>query len=472
MGINLGAALGAATSSAMNTYERLGEEDLRSMQREKLKRDLQSEQDLQNYIKQSSIPQATNTAPAINQAMQVYGEDQGTANTVRDIISKQTPDQQQATLRSYGSAEGIPSSAGQPSQAVDLANFKVESKQKNQSSIYREALGLATKSGNLDAIQKLMTLKSASQKSEFEDKFSDFQSKVDDQTHQMLALTHKTAGSNNLEDIYNEATKQGMTNLQFVKQGKGGFVNVLDNNGKVVDKISDVKTAVSKIEQSLVNEREQLLQGMLSNPEAVLNYGMKKKELAIKEQEASDKGMYYRAAANAYNTGAKGGAKETIKSKAQEYADALVDSGQINPKTKSPYTAADAKAFAYDIILKNPAAKPASEWKSVPSNPDIQENGQGQQREWDPKTKSYQIRGEMNPVVAAFASQNGTQNPAAPKQAIPIQPMQVDYNPGAYTHFLDAAKNGDQMGKSILAGWLDAGELTAGQVAEAKKYIK
>ncbi len=46
------------------------------------------------------------------------------------------------------------------------------------------------------------------------------------------------------------------------------------------------------------------------------------------------------------------GAKDSAKARAEEYADLLIESGDINPKTNKPYTPAEAKKFAIGLILK------------------------------------------------------------------------------------------------------------------------
>ena len=53
MAINIGAALGAAVNTGISTYERLGEEQLRAMQREQLRKEIAEKEALDQAWRQS-----------------------------------------------------------------------------------------------------------------------------------------------------------------------------------------------------------------------------------------------------------------------------------------------------------------------------------------------------------------------------------------------------------------------------------
>ena len=416
MGFNLGVALGAAATTGLNTYERLGEEELRDMQRKKMRQEMEQEKALDTAFAQTQgrVGQQNDYA----QAIQAQG---GAGSTQAKMLSDQAagmgPENEAASAQSVVGA--LRQNAGQADVAPSAIAPQAYTQAQAAKDYKQQAAGVSRK-GYLEALQ----LGSATRASDLEDRFDTAQTQFQDH----LTKIHSAGETGGMKGLSDAANKEGLK-TRF-KEGKNGLgiIEVLGPKGDVLKTYNDTKAATDALVGTASKHFQDSLVTMFGSADKAAAYYETRRGNDIKEKEANDKGVYYNAVANAYNTGMKGGSKETIKAKADEYADALVESKQINPKTKAPYTKEEAKTFAYDVILKNPNVKAASDWKSVPGGDgSLQENGQGQQREWDPKTKSYIIRGEVNPIVEAFANHDPNAKKedkpkAAPTAALPVKP--------------------------------------------------
>ena len=423
MGFNAGGFAGALAQTALSTYERLGEEELRDMMRQKFKKEQEQEAALDKAYSESQgrVGQAddytqalqTNTGIGSQQAQQLSNQGALTGNTPDDIAFEKASAQSAAGAMNENKAY-IANGNKTPETVAPQAALTPAAYTQNQANKdYVQAASKISRKGAMEALQ----MKSVTRASELEDTWDKFKT-------ENLSKLHRIAETGNTEAFIKEAKSHGVD--VRVKQNKDGSQTIQHvQDGKVVNSYGSLQEAANVAGPALLNK---LGAEHFGSAKDYATYLQAERKNDIAAQEAGDKGMYYRAVANAYNTGMKGGGKETIKAKADEYADALVESKQINPKTKAPYTKEEAKTFAYDVILKNPNVKAASDWKSVPGGDgSLQENGQGQQREWDPKTKSYIIRGEVNPIVSAFANHDPNagkeEKPKpAPAAALPVKP--------------------------------------------------
>jgi hypothetical protein len=134
--------------------------------------------------------------------------------------------------------------------------------------------------------------------------------------------------------------------------------------------------------------------------------GLKGREVAAKEGELGvhkefyGKGGTYERAAGMR----AGGGDKSIKARAGEYAEALVDAGTINPATKKPYTTQEAKQYALGVALKDPNTKAKAEWTMSPAG-DFRSNAAGVVQDYDSKTNMWKTRGL--PEVSANANKLG-----------------------------------------------------------------
>jgi hypothetical protein len=329
-----GAFGGALASSALNTYERLGEEELRDMQRKQLKKELADKEAMAGYLaeaaQQKDYTGGSDVKSAIGQATKVYGEDADTAKIVQGIIANQTPEQQQATLRAYGGAEGALTPKTQEG-ALDLSRVGVYKNAKGESMASTEGTALSTadqykyatkkavEAGNIAAIEKLTPLKAMMRESDLQDKF-DIEKKNLDNT---LARIQGTAETGGLKGLYEAGKKEGLK-LNFVegKNGVGSRIQVLGPKGDVLETVSDVAGATQKLSDAAMNQFMTKSVGLLGSPDKVIAAMQKEREMVLKGREVDIKGRevdikepYYKAAANAEN--AKAGA---LNSTAEERA--------------------------------------------------------------------------------------------------------------------------------------------------------
>ena len=135
-------------------------------------------------------------------------------------------------------------------------------------------------------------------------------------------------------------------------------------------------------------------------------YGLKSREVAAKEGELGvhkefyGKGGTYERAAGMR----AGGGDKSIKARAGEYAEALVDAGAVNPATKKPYTTQEAKQYALSVALKDPNAKTKAEW-TMSTDGQFRSNAAGVVQDFDQKTNQWKTRGL--PQVSANANKAG-----------------------------------------------------------------
>jgi hypothetical protein len=439
--MNWGAFGGAAAEAGLRTYERLGEEELRDMQRKQLKKELADKEAMAGYLaeaaQQKNYTGGSDVQSAIGQATKVYGEDADTAKTVQGIIAKQTPEQQQATLRAYGGAEGAVTPKTQEG-ALDLSkvgvykNAKGESMASNEGTAlstadqYKYATKKATEAGNIAAIEKLTPLKAMMRESDIQDKFDASKKHLDD----TLARIHGTAETGGLKGLYEAGKKEGLK-LGFVegKNGVGSRIQILGPKGDVIETISDVGSATEKLSNAAMESFYTKSVSLLGSPDKVISamqgqrqIGLKEREVATKEALVPSEIAKNQGVAGYYNSGGRG-SKDTLKARAQEYADILVESGEINPATKKPYTEAEAKKHALGLVLKSP------DTKGITANPDGSVTQNGVLYVPDPKNPGNFIPAKglpnspQNSVVAAFANfdPNAKKKPVASPRAIEIE---------------------------------------------------
>ncbi len=477
MAMNWGAALGAAVTTGLNTYERLGEEELREMQRQQLRKDIAEKEALDAAWRQTQgrVGQQDEYGQAIKAGAGV-GTEQAQMLSTQGALPGNTAEDQAFEKASAESAVGAmrenaaynkagntgyaaPAEGERAPQAALPTLKPTEYTAKQGMQDYVKAAGQISRKGTLEALQ----MKGVMRESDIQDKFDTERQKLDD----TLAMIHGTGESQGLKGLAEAANKEGLK-VKFVegKNGVGSRIQVLGPKGDVLQTVSDVNSATEKLSEAAMQQFYTKAMSLLGDPSKVIaalqgERTLKAKEAVIPSEIAKNYG-----AASYYSSGGKGGSggKYTPFSEGVSY----------DQKTGKWYDITGAQITdAAQIEKIKKAGTSAQTWKSTAGNPDIQENPQGQQREWNPKTKQYEVRGEVNPVVAALTNPNlGANKPAAAKQALPVKPEYAEYNPSAYNHWLEAAKKGDTMGKALLAGWIEQGDLTAGQRAEASKYAK
>ena len=353
MAMNWGAFAGAAAKEALSTYERIGEEQLRSMQREQLRKEIAEKEALDAAWRQSQArvgqsddyTQALKTGSNIGtqQAQMLSNQGALPGNTAEDqAFERASAEAATGAMRENAMRQGaIP--AGQAAPEMKPAEY---TKAKGMED-YVKAAGQISRKGTLEAIQ----LKQIVRQSENEDKFFTKQEKLNDD----LASIRGAADSFGLKGVYDVASKNGLKNLKFVegKNGVGSRIQVLGPKGDVLETISDLNSAVDKLSEAAMGRFMTESVSLLGSPDKVIAYMQGERQIKIKEKEAADKGEYYKGYADYLRSGGKS-KSDTLKARAEEYAELLVESQEINPKTNKPYTPAEAKKQALGLVLKSP----------------------------------------------------------------------------------------------------------------------
>lgn len=429
MAINLGAALGAAVNTGISTYERLGEEQLRAMQREQLRKEIAEKEALDQAWRQSQArvgqsddyTQALKTGSEIGtqQAQMLSNQGALPGNTAED----QAFERASAEAAAGAMRENAVRQGAIPAAKAALPEMKPTEYTKAQGmEDYVKAAGQISRKGTLEAIQ----LKQIVRQSELEDKFFKRQEKFNND----LASIQGTRESFGMKGIFDLASKNGMKNIKFVegKNGIGSRIQVLGPKGDVLQTISDPNVAADMLSEIVTNEFFKESASFLGSPDKVIAYMQGERQIKIKEREATDKGAYYQAYGDYLRSGGKTKA-DSAKARAEEYAELLVESGDVNPKTGKPYTLPEARKQAIGLVLKAP------DTKAPTVNPDGSVTMGGQLFVPDPKRPGNFIPatglpgGAVNPVVEALKNFKG--NPpggAKPpvRSALPPKAIQDD----------------------------------------------
>jgi hypothetical protein len=184
-------------------------------------------------------------------------------------------------------------------------------------------------------------------------------SKIDniiEEEEKNIATARTVFTNNGLEGGAAELKKRGLP-VQF----KNGAIEVLDEKGKVVERITDVNQALARVEEVIQNDMASRLASVSGDPALIrqavqdrLANQIKQRELNIREREGEAKSDYYRAAGRYYDDGR---GRETISDKARQVADALLEAGEINPNTQKPYTKEEAFRYGVSVVTRDPNAR-------------------------------------------------------------------------------------------------------------------
>lgn len=320
-----GAFGGAAANSALSTYERLGEEELRDMQRKKMQKEMSDEAALDAAWRnsQARVGQQDEYGQAIKTGGAI-GTEQAQMLSNQGALPGNTPEDQAFERASAEAAAGalrenaVRQGAIPESKAALPAMAPTEYTAKQGMQDYVKAASQVSRKGTVEAIQ----LKGVMRENELQDKFDTEKQKLDD----TLARIHGTAESGGLKGLYNEALKEGMK-LKFVegKNGVGSRIQVLGPKGDVIETVSDINTATEKLSQAAMQQFTTKAASLLGSPDKVLAYMQGEKKIAIQEKEAADKGKYYEAYAGYLNAGGRsgsggGGTSGALYKKAEELA--------------------------------------------------------------------------------------------------------------------------------------------------------
>lgn len=417
MAINWGAALGKAVDTGISTYERLGEEELRQMQRDKMRKDLAEEQALNEKFAQTygRVGQADDYGVAIQKASGNTGMDMGQAkalstqgamagNTAEDIdFERASAAAAAGAMRENAMRQGKVADAALPEMTPQ------EYTSRQAMTDYTKAAAGVSRKGYMEALG----LKREARTSEIDDKFD----AARDHLNTSLARIHGTAESGGLKGLAEAANKEGIR-VEYV-EGKNGIgkINILGPKGDVLETVTSVADATKKLEQAAMSHFQTTATTLLGSPDKVLTYLNQREEIGIKrdtaqvDKEFKGKGGVYERVHMASIDAQKG------KSPTAQYAEkvnALAQNLMDSEPTKYK-SMADAKVAASKMILRAPA-----EVKETASGNYIVGN---KVYRIDPKTnQAVEVQGfGNNAILDAFANANPDQKNTKKPSAIPVQ---------------------------------------------------
>jgi hypothetical protein len=351
-----GAFAGAAANAALNTYERLGEEELRDMQRkemrEKIAREVQERAIAADTF--GKVGQETEFGQAIagegktNNAQAKALSDQG--RTGDPEFDRAMAESAAGALRENAARQGVASAEG-PMGAIKGGVYDEQQAYKDYA---RRMAGVDSKAARAARVEGLQ-LKRAVRDSDIDDKFDAARNTLNDD----LARINTLFESKGMSGLAAEAKKAGLP-VKYV-EGKNGFgvIQVLDpKSNKVVQTISNGQEAVAALEKQAMMKFQGSAVSLLGSADKVLSYmnqreelGFKGREVAVKEAIAPSEIAKNMGAASYYGTGGKGrteGSKEKIRNVAEIFAAA---EGRSEPNAEDMKRAAQA-------IIKDPNARP------------------------------------------------------------------------------------------------------------------
>ena len=289
MAINWGQALGAAVQSGLSTYERLGEEELREMQRKQLKQDIAEKEALDAAFRESQarVGQTDDYSQAIRTGGNV-GTQQAKMLSDQGALKGATPEDVAFERASAESAAGalrenaVRQGAVPTDKAALPAMSPTEYTKAQGMEDYVKRAGQVSRKGALEAIQ----LKQVVRESELQDSFDKARTNLDD----TLARIEGTAETGGLKGLADAAKKEGLK-VDFVegKNGVGSRINVLGPKGDVLESISDVNTATKKLSEAAMQQFMTKSVNLLGSPDKVIAFMQQEKQIKLKEKEVEIK---------------------------------------------------------------------------------------------------------------------------------------------------------------------------------------
>jgi hypothetical protein len=307
MGFNAGAFAGALGQSALSTYERIGEEELRALQRSQIKKDIAEKEALDQAWResQSRVGQQDDYAQAIK-AGGAAGSEQARMLSNQGALPGNTPEDQAFERASAEAATGAlrenaVRQGAIPESKAALPELKpTEYTAKQGMNEYLKAAGQVSRKGTLEALQ----LKNVMREADIQDKFDASKEELDN----TLAKIHGIGESQGLKGLAEAASKEGLK-VKFVegKNGIGSRIQVLGPKGDVLETISDVGSATDKLSKAAMQQFYDKSLSLLGSPDKVIAamQGERKTKAAETSAQAD---LAYKSAYADYLKGGKGGA--------------------------------------------------------------------------------------------------------------------------------------------------------------------
>jgi hypothetical protein len=313
MAINWGIALGKGIEAGLSTYERLGEEEARQMQREKMRRELEQEKalDLAFANTQGRVGQKDDYGVAIQKASGNAGIDMGQAKMLsqQGALSGGTAEDMDFERASAEAAAGaMRENAARQGKVADSALPRMEAEEYTSRQAMGDYAKEASKVGGRKGAIEALQMKKAFRQDDLDTKFDAARQGYADK----LSLINGTAESQGMKGLAELAKKNGLK-VEFVEAKNGvGKINVLGPKGDVLQSITSVGEATQALEQAATKQFQSSAVALLGDESKLLTYlnqreeiGMKKDYYAGAAEESRAKASYYRAGGASMNRAPK-----------------------------------------------------------------------------------------------------------------------------------------------------------------------
>ena len=319
-------AAGAGFSNAfLNTLKGLTDLERSQLELSENKRKIEQEKALDTAWNQSQarVGQKDDYGVAIQQASGNTGMDMGQSRMLsqQGALSGGSAEDMEFERASAESAAGaMRENAVRQGKVADAALPRMEAQEYTSKQALGDYVKEAGKVGGRKGALEALQMKKAFRQDDLDTQF--------DKTRQgyvdKLAQINGVAESQGMKGLSELATKNGLK-VEFVEGKNGvGKINVLGPKGDVLETVTSIGDAVTKLEQAATKQFQTQAVGLLGDEAKLLTYLNQREEIGIKreqlgvEKEYKGKGGVIDRAYQSGSRGGSGGAAEKLMKQADE----------------------------------------------------------------------------------------------------------------------------------------------------------
>jgi hypothetical protein len=321
-------AAGAGFSNAfLNTLKGLTDLERSQLELSENKRKIEQEKALDTAWNQSQarVGQKDDYGVAIQQASGNTGMDMGQSRMLSQqgaLSGGSAEDMEFERAAAESAAGAMRENAVRQGKVADAALPRMEAQEYTSKQALGDYVKEAGKVGGRKGALEALQMKKAFRQDDLDTQF--------DKTRQgyvdKLAQINGVAESQGMKGLSELATKNGLK-VEFVEGKNGvGKINVLGPKGDVLETVTSIGDAVTKLEQAATKQFQTQAVGLLGDEAKLLTYLNQREEIGIKREQLNVEKEYKGKGGvidRAYQSGGKGGggaASERIMKQAEEMA--------------------------------------------------------------------------------------------------------------------------------------------------------
>jgi hypothetical protein len=321
-------AAGAGFSNAfLNTLKGLTDLERSQLELSENKRKIEQEKALDTAWNQSQarVGQKDDYGVAIQQASGNTGMDMGQSRMLSQqgaLSGGSAEDMEFERAAAESAAGAMRENAVRQGKVADAALPRMEAQEYTSKQALGDYVKEAGKVGGRKGALEALQMKKAFRQDDLDTQF--------DKTRQgyvdKLAQINGVAESQGMKGLSELATKNGLK-VEFVEGKNGvGKINVLGPKGDVLETVTSIGDAVTKLEQAATKQFQTQAVGLLGDEAKLLTYLNQREEIGIKREQLNVEKEYKGAGGvidRAYQSGGKGGggaAAERIMKEAEKLA--------------------------------------------------------------------------------------------------------------------------------------------------------